>query len=101
MSAKVKKSPYRLGTPKSSNPMVEMSWCFSRGIKVNVEPEAEKIGREYKMTGRYQIVVSQGERSSASGFMYDKDNVMDAVFDAYRKTYQMNYGKRKEQGNQG
>ena len=98
MSAKVKKSQYQLGSPKTSSPMKEMSWCFSRGIKVNVEPEAEKIGREYKMTGRYQIIVSQGERSSGSGFIYDKDNVTDAVFDAYRKTYEMNYGKRKEQG---
>lgn len=91
---KKKREPYRLGTPKTDNPMVEMSWCLKNHIKVNVDPEATYDGREYKMTGRYQIVISQGNRKSESGFIYNKDNVTDAVFDAYRQTYKMNHGKK-------
>ena len=94
--AKKKQSPFRLGTPKTDNPMKEMSWCLKNHIKVNVEPEAKKEGRSWKMTGRYQIIISQGNRSSESGFIYDKNNVTDAVFDAYRKTYQINNGKKTE-----
>lgn len=96
--AKKKTSPYRLGSPKTDNPMKEMSWCLKNHIKVNVDPEAVKEGRNYKMTGRYQIIVSQGNRKKGSGYIYDKDNVTDAVFDAYRKTYQLNYGKETEIG---
>jgi hypothetical protein len=94
--AKKKKSPYQLGSPSIPNPMKEMSWCFKNHIKVNVDPEAEFNGSYWKMTGRYQIVISQGNRSKASGFIYNKDNVMDAVFDAYIKTYNLNYGKEKQ-----
>jgi len=94
--AKVKKEPYRLGTPKTDNPMKEMSWCFKNHIKVNVDPEAIYENGGYKMTGRYQIIISQGSRKSASGYIYNKDNVTDAVFDAYRETYKMNNGKEKQ-----
>jgi len=94
---KVKKSPFQLGSPKTDSPMKEMSWCFSRHIKINVEPEAIKEGNEWKMTMRYQLVVNQGNRKRESGYIYTKDNVMDALFDAYRKIYQMNYGKKKEE----
>jgi hypothetical protein len=94
---KIKTNPYRLGSPKTANPMKEMSWCFSRHIKVNIEPEAIKEGRDWKMTFMYQLVVTQGDRKSESGYIYTRDNVMDAMYDAYRKIYQMNYGKTTEE----
>lgn len=87
---KKKISPFLLGSPKTDNPMKEMSWCLARHIKVNIEPEAIKEDGYWKMTMRYQIVVSQGNRKNYSGYIFNKDNVTDAVFDAYRKLYQKN-----------
>ena len=88
--------PYRISMPNTSNPLKEMSWCLKHHIKVNTEPEGKKVGGYWEMTGKYQIVVSQGDRNKGSGFIYDKDNVMDAVYEAYRKLYELNYGKERE-----
>jgi len=81
---------------KSANPMKEMSWCLKHHIKVGAEPEGIKKGQYWEMTGRYQIVVSQGDRKKGSGFIYNKDNLMDGIYDAYRKTYEINYGKERK-----
>lgn len=95
--AKKKSYPYRLGQPKTLNPMKEMSWCLSRHIKVNIEPEAVKTAKGWDTTGRYQLVMSQGNKISKSGYLFNKENVVDAVYDAYRKTYELNYGKETEE----
>lgn len=97
---KVKVSPFKLGSPKTPSPMKEMSWCLSKHIKVNIDPETyiDEKGH-HRMTMRYQVIVSQGNRTHKSGYIYTKDNVTDAVFDAYRRVYNKNYGKKtKEQG---
>lgn len=93
---KKKTYPYRIAMAKSMNPMKEMSWCLKHHIKIGAEPEGKKVNGYWEMTGRYQIIVSQGERSKPSGFIYDKDNLMDGIYDAYRKTYELNYGKERE-----
>lgn len=93
---KKRESLYKLAMPTSPNPMKEMSWCLRHHIRVTVEPEGKKVGSYWEVTGRYQIVVSQGDRNKGSGFIYTKDNVMDGVYDAYRKTYELNYGKERE-----
>ena len=94
---KKKVSPYRLGDPTTPNPMKEMSWCFRNHIIISIEPEGRKLGKYWEMTGRYQLVARQGNRNKPSGFIFDKDNVMDALYDAYRKTYQINYGKERKE----
>lgn len=94
---KKKISPFLLGSPKTDNPIKEMSWCLAHHIKVNIEPEAVKEDGYWKMTMRYQIVVSQGNRKNYSGYIFNKDNVTDAVFDAYRNIYQRNHAKKKEE----
>lgn len=76
--------------------MKEMSWCFSRHIYISCEPEAIKQGQYYKQTNRYKLTIKQGDRYSETDYEHTKDDIMDAIFDAYRKVYQMNYGKKKE-----
>ena len=41
---KPKKKP-GFGSPKTPNPVDEMSWCFSKHIYVTIEPEAIMDGR--------------------------------------------------------
>ena len=93
---KKKTYPYRIAAPKSLNPMKEMSWCLKHHIKVGIEPEGRKVGQYWEMTGKYQVVVSQGDRNKGSGFIYTKDDVMEGYYEAYRKTYELNYGKERE-----
>lgn len=95
---KVKKSPFQLGSPTTDNPVKEMSWCFEHHIRVVVDPEAIKEPNgEWKQTSRYQVSIHQGDRIRESGYIYTKDNVLDAVHEAYRQIYKMNYGKKKEE----
>lgn len=95
---KIKKSPFQLGSPTTENPVKEMSWCFEHHIRVVVDPEAIKEPNgEWKQTSRYQVSIHQGDRIRESGYIYTKDNVLDAVHEAYRQIYKMNYGKKKEE----
>lgn len=81
------------GSPKTPNPDKEMSWCFTKHIYVTVEPEAVMEGRYWKQTGRYAIKIRQGKKERISEFDYTKDTIVDAINDAYRKLYELNYGK--------
>lgn len=92
------KSPTKLGFPKASNPYKEMQWCLAKSIKVFLEPETRKItANEYQMTGNYRVVIEQGARSPRrTDYIYDRNNICDAVNDTYVKIYNLNYGKEKE-----
>lgn len=95
---KSKKSPFQLGSPKTDNPMEEMSWCLEHHIRVNIDPEAiQEPNGQWKQTNRYQVSIHQGDRIRESGYIYSKDDVQDAVFEAYRQIYKINYGKKKEE----
>lgn len=92
---KIKKNPFQLGSPKTANPMKEMSWCLERHIRVVIDPEAiQQPNGEWKQTSRYQVSIHQGDRIRESGYIYSKDDVQDAVLEAYRQIYKMNYGKK-------
>lgn len=88
--------PYRLSSPKTDNPMKEMSWCFSRHIYISCQIEGIKEGSYWKQGNRYKLTIKQGDRYSETGYDYTKDDVVDAIYDTYRKVYNMNYGKEKE-----
>ena len=91
-----KKDAYRLGSPKTDNPVKEMLWCFSKNIRVIIEPEYFKNAKgDYEMTMMYQVVAEQGNKRQSSGYIYNRDNVVDAVNDAYRKIYQKNAKKEE------
>lgn len=92
---KPKKKP-GFGSPKTPNPVEEMQYCFSKHIYVTVEPGVVREGRYWKQTGMYAVKIKQGEKERVSDFIYNKDNIVDAVHDTYRKTYEINYGKKKE-----
>ena len=93
---KIKKNPFQLGSPKTANPMKEMSWCLEHHIRVVIDPEAiQQPNGEWKQTSRYQVSIHQGDRIRESGYIYSKDDVQDAVLEAYRQIYNMNYGKKK------
>lgn len=92
---KVKKSIYRLGSPKTPNPDKEMSWCFSKHIYVSCRPEAIKDGRYWKQGKFYAVTIKQGDKYRESEYKYTQDNIVDAIHDTYRLIYQNNYGKEK------
>lgn len=92
-----KKKNTGFGSPKTFNPMDEMSWCFKRHIYITTEPEVYKGDDGWKMTGNFAIKISQGQKQRLSEYKYNKDNVMDAIFDAYREIYKRNYGKEKQE----
>jgi len=89
---KIKKNPFALGAPKTPNPLKEMSWCLARHITVTTDLESFVNDRGYhEMTMRYGVIVRQGNREKKSGYIYDRDNVVDAIFNAYRELYKRNY----------
>lgn len=85
-----------VGSPKTPNPVKEMQWCFSKHIYVTWEPEAIYQAGYYKQGSMYKVTIRQGEKIRDSGYIYTKDEIIDAVNDTYRKLYQMNHGKTKE-----
>jgi hypothetical protein len=96
--AKVKKNPFALGASKTPNPLKEMSWCHSRHITVITDLESFINDRGYyEMTMRYGIIVRQGNREKKSGYIYTRDNVVDAIYDAYRHIYNNNYVKERQE----
>lgn len=95
---KKKDKPFALGHPKTSNPMKEMSWAETRHIRISCEIEALKVGKYWEMGNKYKLTIRQGDRYKDTGYDYTKDNVVDAIYEAYRELYRMNYGKRQESG---
>ena len=85
--------PYRLGSPKTPNPMKEMSWCFSKHIYVSCQIEGKKVNGQWEMGNRYKLTIKQGSKYSETDYIYTKDDIMDAIYDTYIKLYEMNYGK--------
>ena len=94
---KKKSYPYRLGQPKTENPMKEMSWCHSKHIYVSCEIQGFKVGRQWEMGNKYRLTIKQGKKYSESEYMYNKDEIVDAVYDTYRKLYEINYGKETKE----
>jgi hypothetical protein len=93
---KKKSYPYRLGSPKTPNPLKEMSWCIKRHIYVSCKIQAFKVGQYWEMGNKYCLTIRQGEKYKESEYIYTKENITDAIFDTYRETYRINYGKKKE-----
>jgi hypothetical protein len=93
---KKKSYPYRLSHPKTDNPMKEMSWCHSRHIYVSCKIEGWKSGGQWEMGKMYCITVRQGEKYKETEYKFTKEDVVDAIYDAYRHLYNKNYGKTKE-----
>lgn len=90
---KIKKKAW--SPPTSENPVKEMQWCFDRGIRVCVIPEANKVGRNHIATGKYGLEIKRGSGSSFSGYLYTSNNINEAINETYRKIYQLNNGKKK------
>jgi hypothetical protein len=81
------------GSPTTENPIEEMSWCFGKNIRILIDPEALKGADGYwKQTGRYRLVVDNAGKRKESDWLYNKDNVVDAVNDLYREIYKRNNG---------
>lgn len=96
---KKKSYPYRLKHPKTSNPMVEMSWCHGKHIYVSCKIEGKQIGGQWEMGKLYCLTIRNGNQYRESEYKYTKEDVVDAIYDAYREIYNRNYGKeRKESG---
>ena len=93
---KKKTNPYALGQPKTPNPMKEMSWCFSRHIYVSCNIEGWKENGQWVQGNKYCVTVRQGEQYNETEYIFTKENVVDAIYDAYRHIYNKNYGKTKE-----
>lgn len=92
-----KNNPYRLKEASTPNPLKEMSWCINNNIIINTEPEGKKVGKYWETTGMYRLVARQGSRERATPYEYTKDTVMDALYEAYRKTYAINHGKETKE----
>lgn len=88
-------SPTKIHDAISPVPYDEMSWCHNRHIRIYINMESLIEKGSHKMTGMYQVVAEQGNRIRRSEFKYTKHDIAEAVHDAYRKTYQLNYGKEK------
>lgn len=93
---KKKSYPYRLGSPTKPNPMKEMSWCFSRHMYVSCKVQGFKVGQYWEMGNKYCLTIRHGDKYKESEYIYTKDNIMDAIYDAYIYLYERNYGKKKE-----
>lgn len=94
---KKKSYPYRLGHPKTPNPLKEMSWAETRHIRISCQIKGFKNGGQWEQGNKYKLTVMQGDRYSETGYDYTKDDVVDAIYDAYRKLYNMNNGKKKKE----
>lgn len=75
--------------------MKEMSWCFSKHIYVSCSIEGFKVGQYWEMGNKYKITIRQGSKYSETPYEYTKENVVDAIYDTYRKLYEMNYVKEE------
>lgn len=96
--AKAKKKA--IASPKTSNPVKEMQWCFKKHIYVTYEPEAVLEKGYYRQTGKYEVVIRQADKVRRSGFLYTGQDIIDAVNDTYREIYKRNNGtKTKEHRN--
>ena len=89
-----KRRKKRVGSPKTPNPVKEMQWCFSKHIYVTWEPEAVRDGAYWKETGKYRVVIRQGEKVSETEYIYHGDKIIDKVNETYRQLYQINNGKK-------
>ena len=87
---KIKKEPYRLGSPKGENPFKEMSWCFSKHIYVSCVPKAVLEGKYYKQLNEYALTIKANGEIRQSEFIYNKDNIQDAIWNTYREIYKRN-----------
>lgn len=94
---KKKSYPYRLAYPKTPNPMKEMSWCEEKHIQVSCKIEGKKVGWQWEMGKYYCITIRIGDTYRESEYIYNKDNVVDAIYDTYREIYNRNYGKEREE----
>jgi hypothetical protein len=94
---KKKSYPYRLGKPKTENPLKEMSWCVNKHIFVSCKIQGFKVGGQWEMGDKYCLTVKQGDRYKESEYIYDKNNIVDAIYDTYRFIYERNYGKEREE----
>jgi hypothetical protein len=93
---KKKSYPYALKYPKSPNPLKEMSKCIENKIYVSCDIEAFKVGGYWEMGNKYRLVIKNGSDTRRSDYVYDKDNIVDAIYDTYREIYKRNYGKQTE-----
>lgn len=73
-----------------------MSWCIGKHIYVSCKIEGIKIGNQWEMGKMYCLTIRQGTKYKESEYIYTKDDIVDAIYDAYRYIYQKNYGERKE-----
>lgn len=94
---KKKSYPYRLGHPKSMNPMKEMSWCIENHITVSCKIQGFKVGSQWEMGDKYCLTIRQANNYKESEYKYTKEDVVDAIYDAYRYIYERNYGKEREE----
>lgn len=94
---KTKVNPYALKYPKTPNPMKEMSWCHSKHIYVSCSIEGWKEGSQWVMGDKYCLTIRQGDKYRESEYIYTKDNVVDAIYDAYKFIYTKKYGKETEE----
>ena len=96
---KKKFNPYALKYPRTPNPMKEMSWCIENKMYVSCDIEAFKVGNYWEMGKMYRLTIRNGKHFRESGYIYTKDDVVDAIYETYRELYKRNYGKkRKESG---
>ena len=96
---KKKSYPYRLGYPKTPNPLKEMSWCVENKMYVSCDIEAYKVDGYWEMGDRYRLTIRNGAHFRKSEYIYTKEDVVDAIYETYRELYNRNYGKkRKESG---
>ena len=93
--AKIKKNPYQLGSPKGDLPMKEMSWCMARKVYVSCKPKAVLEGKYWKQLNEYCLTIRNGDNYKESEYIYNKDNVMNAIWDTYKYIYKKNYDENK------
>ena len=89
--------PYRLGSPKTANPLKEMSWCINSHIYVSCKIQGIQVGRQWEMGDRYCLTILNGGKYKESEYIYTKDDVVDAIYDAYRHIYKRLYGKETKE----
>ena len=94
---RVKKNPYKLGSPRGEHPMEEMSWCFSKHIYVSCKPQAFKENGYWKQTNMYAITIKNGTNYRESDYIYNIDDVMTAIWDTYKEIKKRNYGKETKE----
>jgi hypothetical protein len=97
---KKKSYPYRLGSPKTANPIKEMSWCIENKMIVSCKIQGFRVNGQWEMGNKYCLTIRNGDQYKESEYTYDKSNIVDAIYDAYKYIYERNYGKeREESGN--